>query len=43
MAIRLVNTSRNLLPFRLTYLFEKEFENVQLIKFYLKNNLMNHG
>lgn len=30
MAIRLVNTSRSLLPFRLTYLFEKEFENKQL-------------
>ena len=43
MAIRLVNTSRSLLPFPLTYLFEKEVENVQLIKFYLKNNLMNHG
>ena len=43
MAIRLVNTSRSLLPFLLTYLFEKLFENEQLFYFYFKNHLMNHG
>ena len=43
MAIRLVNTSRSLLPFLLTYLFEKQFENKQLFHFYFKNHLMNHG
>ena len=43
MAIRLVNTSRSLLPFPLTYLFEKQFENEQLFYFYFKNHLMNHG
>ena len=43
MAIRLVNTSRSLLPFPLTYLFEKQFENEQLFHFYFKNHLMYHG
>ena len=43
MAIRLVNTSRSLLPFFLIYLFEKQFENEQLFHFYFKNHLMNHG
>ena len=35
MAIRLVNTSRNLLPFLLTYLFEKEKKKALFLELFL--------